>query len=217
MIGLLATVLPLDLASALSPGIFALAIILLGSKSQPKLRTLALLAGTIITGILVAILGFALGQSTPASMHLSAASAIIDTSLGAIFIAFAFVTLFAKDRSAYKQEDNEGHLWKWMLLGLAVSITNLDAVFLCFTAAKQISDAHSIDIAIRLILLVISILFFILPITLPLFVDLLFPKIALPFLTKINIWVLKYSKYILFTIFIIFGIVLAYNGLKYFI
>jgi len=215
MSGLLVKIIPLDLAATLSPGILALALVLLGSQFRPKLRTLALFLGTLITAIALAFLGLNLGQAAPSEIHPTLVSAILDLILGAFFIYFGIRTLLMKERQTQSEKNQKPQLAKWFIIGLIISITNFDAVFLLFAASKEVGGSGVNELS-KIILLFVNILFFTLPSLLPLIFYLIAPNFAGRILTKVNQFVLKYSKYLIFILFVIFGIYFIYRGLKFF-
>lgn len=214
--GLLLKIIPLDLAATLSPGILALAIVLLGSKNYPKIKTLALFLGILVVGIIIAILGFTLGKNTTNNYQQTQLSAIVDLIVGIIFFILALNIIFSKERKRRIKDDDNPHIFKWLLIGIIIAATNLDALFLSFTAAKEVGESNINDL-MKTILLVINLFFFTLPITLPGFFYLLMPDLASRILTKINQFVLKYSRFVLAFIFIIFGILLLFKGIKFFV
>jgi threonine/homoserine/homoserine lactone efflux protein len=216
VLGLLIKIIPLDFAATLSPGILALALILLGSAQHPKGRTISFFLGTLLVGIGIALLGFFLGQMAPVETKQNVTSAVVDLILGAFFVFFGVRTLYAKERKIKENQTDQGvQALKWILIGIAVSITNFDALFLSFTAAKEIGGTGGIDSVEKLILILLNLVFFTLPVLLPLVLYFLLPKLAARLLEKVNHFVLKYSKYIMFALFIIFGIYLLVRGLKY--
>ncbi len=218
MFGLLAKIIPLDLASTLSPGIFALVIVLLGSKFHPKLRAFYLLLGSLIVGIGIAFFGLSLGKLASIDIKPSAIAAIVDLLFGFLFIILGIKILVQKERKIKLQQERQKYeILKLLLAGIVISATNFDAVILSFTAAKEVGLSSEIGDLAKLILLIVNILFFILPISLPLFLSLILPEFAAHILTKINQFVLKYSKYLIFGLFIIFGIIFVYRSLKFFI
>ncbi len=217
MFEVLIKVIPLDFAAILSPGILALAIVLLGSKFHPKLKTVSLFVGTLIVAVGIALLGFTLGQTIPAGMGKNSISAIVDLVLGIIFILFGVWMIISKQQAAKSSsKDQEAKIAKWFFVGFVISITNFDAVFFSFTAAREVSKADIGDMS-KIIILVVNILFFSLPIWLPLILYLILPDFAERILAKINVFVLKYSKYILFILFLIFGLFFAFRGIEFFI
>lgn len=215
MIGLLAKIIPLDLASMLSPGIFAMALFLLGSKYHPKIRTLALFLGSLLVGIGITIFGFALGFAAPTGIAHNNITGTIDVFLGILFIVFGIGALKMKERKIKPQHKQDHQIIKWLIIGFAATTTNFDALFLNFTAAKEVSGSLTTPEFGKLILAAVNLFFFTLPITLPLIIYLIFPRMAGRTLPKLNEYVTRYSKYIMFVLFIIFGIYLTYRGIIY--
>lgn len=216
MFGTLLKIIPLDLASTLSPGILALTLVILGSKNNSISRVLALFFGALFIGFGINILGFALGQSANVGLNHDVAKSIIDIILGTFLFFYGLKIFFSKDKKISLKEENELKIFRWFLIGLVITITNFDAVLLSFTAAKEVGTANILDIN-KWILLIVNIFFFTLPITLPLMVKLLFRKVADPILSKLNIFMLKYSHWIITFMFLIFGIYLLYRGIKFFV
>lgn len=215
MASLLIKIIPLDLAATLSPGILALSIILLSGRNKPKEKTFSLLLGTLVIAITIAIAGFFLGQAATPKVGPTLASAIIDCILGIVFILWGFKLLSSKERKIKNQEGGGPEFFKWFTIGIVVSATNFDAVLLSFAAAKEVGNS-ALGILSLIILLIVNIFFFVLPTSLPMAIDLLFPKFTGLLLEKINRVVLKYSRYILFAMFLIFGIYFLSKSLDFF-
>ncbi len=207
----------MSLASALSPGIFALALVLLGSKKHPKMRVIALFVGLAVIGIITIVIGFYFGQTLPDEEKANLTSSIVDLALGIIFIAFGIKILLSKERQIKESEKSIKHEnLKLAAAGFVIGATNFDAILLSFAAAKEVGSSANIDDPEKLILLLFILFCLTLPITVPFLVYLIIPDIASRILSRINKVVLKYSKYIMFGLFIILGIMLLYQGLSYF-
>jgi len=218
MFELLSTLITLDIASTLSPGIFALVIVLLGGKWHAKSRALALLIGILLVGICSSFLGFRLGNAANPEQGQNQISALIDIGFGLIFIFFGAKVLVAKDRKIKTSSVDTGkQIIKWLVLGIVLAATNFDALFLNFTAGKQVGQAIGIDFWEKILLLVFNLIFFILPALLPLAVVILFPVIAVKILQKLNFYVIKYSKYLIFFLFLLLGLMFIRKGLVFFI
>ena len=217
MTPLLFKIIPLDLAATLSPGILALSIVLLGSKYNAKLKVFALLVGVLITGLLITALGFFLGVHVPSGIKPTLVSAIVDLLLAAFFFYFGFRTICTNEKHPrISGEDESPHTIKWLIVGFLVSLTNLDAVFLTLTATKEVSGS-SIEIIHKIVFSVLNLLFFILPVLVPVVLFLIFPHFAKRFLGKIDDVLMRYSKYIVFILFIVFAIYFSVRGLKFFV
>jgi len=214
MTTILIKIIPLDLAATLSPGILALTLILLGSKTHPKIRTFSLLFGTLLVAIAIAILGMTISKAAPTAKP-TLISATIDLTLGLIFIYFGIKQIFSQERKIKERDDAGGYqIIRWLIIGLVISATNFDAVLLSLAAAKEVGDAAVNDFN-KIILLAVNILFFIAPTSLPFILYLIFPRFAAKFLGKLNKIVLKYSRYILFLMFAVFGVYFVYRGIKF--
>jgi len=191
----------------------------LGEKNHPRLRTLALMAGSLIVGLILAFLGFKLGTAAPVNEHQTLISAIIDLVFALIFIWLGLAALFPKKEksgSIFHQQNPKAQLWKWLGIGFIISATNFDAALLNFTAVKEIGSSE-FNLAVKLILIIIGLLFFIAPILIPFVFNLLLPHKSKEILEPINNFIRKYSRYIVAIIFIVFAILLLYRGLKYFV
>lgn len=207
-------ILPLQLASTLSPGIIAITIFLLGNKINPKKKTLALLIGSFIVGAGVCLIGFFLGQSNTLGAKPKIFYGIEDLILGILFIWFGIKVLISKDKK-FKHLDNLS-LTKWALVGAIMSILNFDAILFIFTASREVGIA-TISEAYKVGLLLMNSIFFVLPILLPLTLYLIVPNTAGKLCRKLNFYVIRYSAYILFILFILFGIILLKRAFVYLI
>lgn len=215
MAELLIKILPLQLATTLSPGIFALTIVLFAKKKYAIGRGLALLLGSILVVIFLSFVGLKTGQSvTTVSTH-SRISVIIDFVLAILFLYFGIRGLIKPDRERKEpaEENPARHFGKWFVIGFVISITNFDAVLLNFAAAKEIGTA-SIDLINKITLLFIGVIFFVLPILMPLIFYIILPTLAQKILAPINTFLLKFGRYLVSAIFIIFAVYLIYKGLK---
>lgn len=216
MFQLLAKIVPLGFASALSPGILALVVFMLGKK-HAKPRIWALFIGTIAVALIIVVLGFVTGSGVSHGGAQKYTSALIDIVLGTIFMYFAIKNILGKERSLKESKEDLGPQFvKWLLIGLLINATNFDAVFLIFSAAKEIGSA-SVSVLDKIIAVVINVFFFSLPVTLPVAIYLIFPKTAQIVLGKLNQILMRYSKYIIFAMFAIFGLIFLYRGVKFFI
>jgi len=219
MLDLLAKIIPLDLAIIIgSPAILAIALLLLAEKYKPKIKTFAFMLGILTIGIGITLLGVSLGQVSPTDQEETMTSAIVDLVLGLVFVIFGIKVILSKERKAKKIADQKGlALWKIFLGGLVLTLTNTDAELFLFMAAKETVSDPDVNGLFKTIFLIMNLSFFILPVLLPLLFYLFFPKLAAKPLEKLNYYVKKYSKYILFAMFMLFGAFLLYRGMMFFI
>lgn len=217
MTDLLIKILPLDLASTLSPGILALTVFLLSKKEYRIGRTLALWIGSFAVAVALAIVGLKLGNSIQDPDNKRIIDNIVDLVLSALFFYFGIKSLLVKDtdKSEKNVEKSESRdLWKWFLIGLIISVTNFDAVIFNLTAAKEIGQSDVTGTS-KLLLLIMGGVFFTLPIILPLVLYLIMPKLAQKILDPLNAFLTKYGRYIVALIFIVFAVYLLIKGLKF--
>jgi len=216
MIETLLKVMPLYLASTMSPGILALAVILLSKKQNGLIQTLALLVGSLITSIIIIIVGLKLGQTIADPSGKNLIDNIIDLVLAILFLIFGIKSILYKDDDSKTKKlghDESKKLLLWLGIGFVISITNFDAVIFDLTAAKETGQAiiNNFD---KFIILLLGVLFFNLPIILPLVLYSIAPKFAQKILTPLNVFLQKYGGYIVGAIFLGFAIYLGYEGLK---
>ncbi|MFC1617703.1 GAP family protein [Patescibacteria group bacterium] len=216
MLELLARIIPLDFAASISPVVFALVLLLLGGKSPLK-RTFWFLIGALVVGITVTLLGLTLGHVVTGKFGQTDFSSAIDIFIGGLLVALAFWTLLVKKKKHHLASTSEkSSLWRWLALGIVTGIFNWNGVFLNFVAAREVGVAEVGEIE-KIAVLIINLLFYALPILLPLLLYLIFPGTAMRFLTKINYLMTKYSKYVVFILLIIVAIIIIDHGLRYLI
>lgn len=216
MLETLAKILPLDLASAMSPIILALCIVLLAKKEHGLSRVVAMGVGSLIVAVALAILGMKLGQNVQDLNNTSAVDNIVDLILAVLFLYFGIRGLTHKEnqhQSKVLEKSSSRQLAKWFLIGFVISATNFDAVMLNFSAAKEIGQT-AINYGEKIILLIIGGIFFTLPILLPLTIFLAVPKLAQKILNPIDAFLGKYGRYIVAVIFLGFAIYLFYKGIS---
>ncbi len=216
MLQLLIKIIPLDLAATLSPGILALAVYILSRPNYKNQRIWSFFLGSLLAGIGATVLGIFLGSLAHGNFAQTKISAIFDCFLGAIFLFLGFKILLTRDKTIIPKEQEKSQILKWLIIGFLVSATNFDALFLNFAAAKEVSKSV-IDEMEKIILYIINLFFFTLPITLPLFLYAVFPKYAQKILDKINDFLIKFGRQIVFVLFLIFALMFFWQGIKFFI
>jgi len=217
MYATLLKVIPLDFAATLSPVIFALALFLLGSKNRPKTRTFYFFLGSLIAGGSITWLGAQFGGILTLGAAQTKASSVVDLVIGLACFGFGIGALLLPEMKNSGVTKMKGKwLLVWLVVGFVMNITNLDAVFLIFTAAREVGAA-AITEAQQLILLSINVIFYTLPVLLPLLVYLIIPQTAGRALGSMDKFMVKYSKYIMFALFLTFGIYFLWRGLAFFV
>jgi len=213
MITTLAQVLPLNIASIISPCLFAAALIILSGRKDPVLRAFLLFLGTLSLSLVTVTIGALLGNPSPEKHHEILIAIAINFFLGALFLFFAIRVHFTKERRINKRKLEQRKYWHIFIFGILINVTNLDAVVLSLAAAKEAFEAPAIGETAKLILLAINVAFFTLPIWLPLAFYLVAPKTAIPALEKFNIYLEKYGQIIMFIVFLVMGCWFFYQGI----
>lgn len=215
------TILPLGLGSAVSPTLFAVVLVILSSRSFPKIRGLAYAAGITITTLVIGIAGYFLTglMVSPASNGSSSASAYIDLTLGILLLLLAGKNLVKKKDKKKKRKSSiltdqsaKPELGRFFILGVIMMATNLTSIPLYLDAIKEVV-ASSFNLVDKTPLLLFLVLMILVPVIIPLFLYFLSPKFAERILQPINKDISKYSNYIAVAIFLIFGIYLISKGL----
>ncbi len=216
MLGLLLKVLALGIASTASPVIFAVALTLLAGKFPYK-RSLAFLLGGIIALFIILTFGFLVGaQVLHFTKGFSPYLSSVDLFLGVIFIFFGILPLLSKKKEKapdFKEKKSQSPvLIKWLIIGLLLNITNLDAELLFFTEVKEIFQSNT-ALAFQLLLALLGSLLFILPALLPLVISVLYPKKSEELLKPFGAFIETHGRILAAVIFLIFGTYLIAKGL----
>ncbi len=206
--------LPLDLAATISPVLFGIVVCLLSDQNKPKKRAFLVLLGATIVAIAVSIIGFVAGGTSLKKPSLSPVGGAINLALGALFVIYAFKKLIFPSKPRTQEKRKGQSVWVWFLAGLVLSVVN-DSFFLIFAAAKEFG-ALNVNIWDKAIFTLVNIFFFTLPITLPILIELIFPRLAEKVLGSINRFLVNYGDLIIFVLFIIFGFYFIFKGLSVF-
>lgn len=215
MFATLAKVIPLDLVATISPVLFGLVIYLLSKKGRPRVSALAVLLGALLVGIGITIAGFYIGNIPATAPKHALITAIVDLILGVLFIIYGFKKLLVNKPTKTEHKNRGGGLLKWFLAGVLISIVN-DSFFLIFASAKEVGSS-GFGSWVKLIFLIINVFFFTLPITLPILIEIIIPKLADKILAKINRFLINCGDFIVFILFMVFGIYFAIKGLCFLI
>ncbi|MGV8176483.1 MAG: GAP family protein [Candidatus Bilamarchaeaceae archaeon] len=216
MFALLLRILTLGVASAMSPVLLAVAVSLLSGKDSPKQKTAALLLGTIVTVLILVFIGVNVGHEvakedqTPGGLSTPA-----DFVLGVIFIVFGFLTLRHKDgESSGASAGKKGKgLLKWFAIGFLGSLTNLDANLFFLTAIKETFQTQ-IPLLPKALFASLSVLFYLLPVLLPLCLYALYPERAQKLLAPVRGFMVRYGAPFVAAVFLVFGAYLIASGFQ---
>lgn len=209
---LFAKILPLAIASAMSPVILGVAVMLLSAKGGNARNAYAFLLGGAVVAAALAIAGYAAGSGVLASMGVAHVPATLDIALGIMCVGFAAKGILGKGGGGKRIGGAEGGAFKWFAIGLIANATNADAIVLNFTAVREIFREAS-GLAGQALLLGIADFFFLSPALVPLLAYMAAPKRARRALEPAGAWMERYGRYLVASIFLIFGIYLLRKGL----
>ena len=223
---LLASMIPLALAAAISPTMLTAVVLVLSSKDRPRRRALFFLAGAVITLILIgvaalSISGAAVSQKSDGKSPISAG---IDIILGLLLLFMGFRNL-VRSRESNKDSDKGGKFQKFFqgggagsnfFLGVIFTVTDFTSLVFYFVAAKQARDSGLGFIADVAAMTIVGIAI-ILPILVPLAITIIAPDISGRLTDSLNQWIKKYGKYIGPAIALLFGVYLIDKGLPIFL
>lgn len=208
MDSLIIGILALGLGMLVSPGIFALTIILLSQRDKPFKKVLFFLLGNLLTlGILI-LAGFFIGSALQANPDQSLHKGL-DLIIGFIFVFFGLSTLKHKE-GKLKHKGDRKHFF-WFFVGFVVSITNFDAETLFLVSMREITHLSG-NFLLELSLIVYISFMILLPILLPVFIYLIFPTASKKILSRFNRPVQKYGYLIMVVLFILFGVFFLLKG-----
>jgi len=216
---LLLKITPLMIGSALSPGIFAIVLVILSRKEYLKRKIFSYFVGAILSAIIAIIVAFLVG-TTPGVVQNKhdVYKAAIDIIIA---IAFAFLGLksFFEDprtgnsRKFLSEDGGKPGLVRWLTIGFLMGFLNFDNEFMFLVAVREVSHTD-IETLQKVITTIIATIVYLIPIELPLILYFIFPRTADKILIPFSVFLKKYSRYIIGAIFLIFGFYLFYNGLR---
>ncbi|VVC03571.1 Sap, sulfolipid-1-addressing protein [Candidatus Burarchaeum australiense] len=212
MVSLLIEILPLAIASAMSPVILGVCIAMLSKKAANSV--LAFLLGSVLAAIILFAIGvaFASGDDIVAQ-EISQPVAIFDLALGLLLGAFGLKVLLMKE-SAGDRLGARGQLSakKLVAVGLLGTLTNFDAALLNITAVRTIAETAG-SFATKLLPLAVTEFFLLSPILLPLGVYLVAPQKSAKLLEPLGAWMGKYGRFVVGLIFLGFAVYLVAKAL----
>lgn len=214
MLALLIKIIPLALASTLSPGLLGVTVILLGRKDRPKEKTIAFLVGSATVAVILTFLGYFLSSRTVQGDNFEYAW-VIDLLLGLFFVGFGLRTFFQarkKVERKVRQVKSKNVFVGLFLLSFVMSGLNFDAVLLYLTQVHLIGEAE-VDWVGKMAANLISVFFFLLPITLPLGLYMIAPRTARKVIDPIQRVIKKYGDYIIAVLFTLFGIYFLWTAI----
>ena len=212
MAPLLAEVMPLSVASAMSPVILGISITLLSRKATRAV--LAFLLGSALAALVLLAIGagFASGDDAVAK-GISQPVAVFDVALGFLLAAFGVKVLIGKEGAGARlKAGTRVSAGRLAAIGFMATITNFDAALLNITAVRLIAGAPDY-LATKLLALGISEFFLLSPILAPLLLYTAYPQKSARILAPVGAWMSRYGKYVVGIIFLGFGAYLIMKGL----
>ncbi len=209
MLGLIASILPLALASALSPIILAVSVALL-AKGNVRAAS-ALVIGGLFAASLIAFAGASVAEEDDKlAEHLGFKPQAADLFFGVIFLGFGLKVFFErpKEGELVRGGQKKAGTLKWLAISFFGNITNFDAVLLNFAAVRQIFNSEIAPIQ-KFALLAFCDFFFLAPALVPLLFYCAAPEKCGRLLRPVGTWMSKYGHYLVGAIFIIFGFYLV--------
>jgi len=215
-ISVIVSVLLLGLASAISPGLLAIALALLSSKTHQKTKTMAFLLGGILTALLLVFIGLNIDDISASFSEFFNPTGMGTTILGILMVLFGVYSLIQKNENVKTDISVKPDYLRITLIGFLLNITNFDAVLLNFAAIREIDNAK-LSLIPKSILILIADLFFISPVLIPLLVYMFYPEKSKKLLEPLGDTMRKYGRYIVAAIFIGFGLyILSRTGALHF-
>jgi len=211
MLSLIFEVMALGLGMIISPGIFALAVIFLSSKTKPLYKSFSFLLGNIPTLIILFLIWFFIG--TNAHNNWPGAVRFFDILFGFLLLIFAYRIYFSRERTVKKKKYSSGFLFCFVL-GFLCSITNFDAETLYLISINEIFESTATGVT-KLFLSLYSSIMMLVPILLPIVIYLLFPRVSKKVLDSLNKFLRRYGRLIVAILFTILGIWFLIKGFSF--
>lgn len=217
---LIARVLPLALAGAISPTVLAVVLVVLSEKRYPKLRGLAFLAGTTTVVVAISLLVvFVLGSAVPDSQKGSDSdlSGYIDLGFSVLLLALAAFTFSRRNHPHKEHHDSSkepgARLSRFYAIGAAIMLLNFTTLAVFLPALKEIA-IDKVSEADRIAALVVVDVIVLTPAWLPVLLYLVSPRLARKVLDPLNDLLLRHRVAVGVGICLVFAAYLAYLGIK---
>ncbi len=219
---LLVKLLPLMIGSAISPGVFALAIATAGSKNHPYRKTVAYFFGALIVALSFCVLAWFSGDDDAwSATSYSTVMKWIDIIIGLVLLFFGVKSLLPKKekndgkssslKKIISKMSDKPTFFAWAVVGFLFVLTNLDNGLIYFGALREIARSSLSDTA-KILPSIIAMLFFLSPIIIPLIFLILFPKSMQKILDPVIAFLNRYARYIIAILLIVFGAYLLWHG-----
>ena len=215
---LLTTVLPLALASAVSPASLAVSLAMLGGKNYPRLKAFADLLGGALAALVVAVLGLLLagnlGSSPDVRVH-----AKTDIALGSVLLVLGVIALAikpGKNRQDFSGLDSQFELRQLATcaaVGLLAMGLNVSSLVPYLAAVRDVGRA-AVGVELKGVALAVVSGLLLAPMILPLAIYLIAPNAAAKILRPISTAATKYGRFLVAAICLAVGAVFVWRGWK---
>ena len=209
MTDLLIKVIPLALASLISPVMLGISVLLISNKENFQKKVSGFILGSILAALLLTVAGFLIGT------HLTKGTTshyawIFDYVIALILLFFAFKVAFSKKKEKKSPRvTSKNIVFQWIIIGLLIVIVN-DSAVLYMLQVKEIYQTN-INIVNKIIVNLFSLLFLLIPGFLPLLINWILPEKTAKVTGAISGFMNKYGNIILGLLFFVFA---AYYLLK---
>ena len=215
---LFARLLPLAVATAISPGVLAVSLVLLGGKINPRLADVSLLSGGIVAALVATLVGLLIGGHATAVAG-PKINPVIDLVVGVLLLLVAIAGLVMRPAHSggllarLDARPRRRQLAVCFAAGLLAIAANPSTVIPLVAAIRLVGKA-ALGWEITTLALGLVWVLVLLPILLPLVLYVADPAAAARILTPISAAATKYGPYLGAAICTVIGIVLLHDGLK---
>lgn len=221
---LLAIIIPLSWAAAVSPVTFSIFLVIMSMTKKPRLAGFSFYLGAIVVLLITVVLGVFLGQKLSASGQTNPATmAAIDLFLGAILVLLGIRNFAAKNENKggnilnHLQIDQNANVprqfFKYFTIGIFAFIMNFSTAIFVLSAGRAIGVAKS-GLGNDTISIVVLIIITLLIIEIPLIFFVIFPKKAHEVLVPVDEWISNHGNLVTGLFCIVIGIFVVYSGLQ---
>jgi hypothetical protein len=213
---LFTTVLPLALASAVSPASLAVSLAILGGRNHPRLKAFAYLLGGALVASAVVVLGLLLsgnlGATPDARVHDK-----IDVGLGSLLLVLGVAALAikpSKNGSGISSLDSQSaarQVATCGLMGLLAMGLNVSSLVPFFAAVRDVGRA-AVSIEVKGAALTVATALILAPMILPLAIYLIAPNAAGRILRPISTAATKYGRFLVAAICLAVGAYFVWKG-----
>lgn len=212
---LLTSVIPLAIGAAISPGVLAITVIILGAKKSPRARVAYMLLGIFLVLAVIALVASSAAQVPKEQSHTYLVR-WLDIGLGVLLLLLGIRGLLKKpDPNApakTAKPRGQGGPLRYIVVGFFVMGTDFSSLVLFIPGIRDTILAP-VDLLGKII--AGAILFFgvMAPAIVPLLATIISPDRAGRTMTKINDWLTTHSRIISTTLAFVFGVYLVVKGL----